>query len=55
MNEYISALAARLEELEAKYTEETQLKEGTILPPFWLPSSSYLSVLWIDHNFLCRI
>jgi hypothetical protein len=54
-NEYISALAARLEELEVKCIKEAQLKEGTILPPLCLPSSSYLNILRIDHNFLCRI
>jgi hypothetical protein len=54
-NEYISTLTARLEELEAKCTEETQLKEGKILPPLCLLSSSYPSIIWIDYNFLCRI
>jgi hypothetical protein len=44
-NEYILALATWLEELEAKCTEETQQKEGTILPPFYLPSISYPSIL----------
>jgi hypothetical protein len=54
-NEYISALATRLEELEAKCTKETQLKEVKILPPLCLLSSSYPIILWIHHNFLCRI
>jgi hypothetical protein len=54
-NEHISALATRLEELEAKCSEETHVKEGKILLPLCLLSSSYLSVLWIDHNFFCRI
>jgi hypothetical protein len=54
-NEYILALAAWLEELEARCTEQTQPKEGKILPPLCLLSSSYPSILWIDHNFLCRI
>jgi hypothetical protein len=54
-NEYISTLATRLEELKAKCTEETHLKEGKILPPLCLLSSSYLSTLWIDHNFHCSI
>jgi hypothetical protein len=50
-NEYILALAAQLEELEAKCTKETHLKEGKVLPPLCLLSSSYPSVLWINHNF----
>jgi hypothetical protein len=54
-NEYISALFARLEELEAKCTEETQLKEGKILLPFYLVSLSYPSKLWTDHDLFCRI
>jgi LytS/YehU family sensor histidine kinase len=45
VNEYISALVARLEEFKAKCIEETQLKEGTILPPLCLPSSSYPNIL----------
>jgi DNA repair exonuclease SbcCD ATPase subunit len=55
VNEYISALAAQLEELKAKCTEETQLKEGKILSPLCLISLSYPSILWTDHDFLCRI
>jgi hypothetical protein len=54
-NQYILALAARLEDLKAKCTEETQLKEGKILSPLCLISLSYLSILWTDHDFLCRI
>jgi hypothetical protein len=54
-NKYISALAARLEELEAKCTDETQLKEGKILPLLCLISLSYPSILWTDHDFFCRI
>jgi hypothetical protein len=44
-NEYISALTARLEELEAKCTDETQLKEGKILSLLYLISLSYPSIL----------
>jgi hypothetical protein len=35
-NEYISALFARLHELEAKCIEENRLKEGKFLSPFCL-------------------
>jgi hypothetical protein len=44
-NEYISTLATRLKELNAKCTEETQLKEGKMLPPLYLLSLSNPSVL----------
>jgi hypothetical protein len=54
-NEYISALAAQLEELKAKCSEETQLKEGKILSPLCLISLSYPNILWIYHDFFCRI
>jgi hypothetical protein len=53
-NEYISALFARLEELEAKCTDETQLKEGKILLPLYLISSLYLSIPWTDHDLFHR-
>jgi hypothetical protein len=55
VNEYILTLFAQLEELEAKCTEETQLKEGKILLPLYLISSSYPSMLWTDHDLFCRI
>jgi hypothetical protein len=45
MNKYMSALFARLKELEAKCTEEAQIKEGKILLPFCLVSLSYPSIL----------
>jgi hypothetical protein len=54
-NEYISAPFARLEELEVKCTEETQLKEGKILLPFYLISLSYPSILWTDQDLFCKI
>jgi hypothetical protein len=54
-SEYVSALFARLEELEAKCIEETQLKEGKILLPFCLVSLSYPSILWTEHDLFCRI
>jgi hypothetical protein len=54
-SEYVSALFARLEELEAKCTEETQLKEGKVLLPFCLVSLSYPSILWTEHDLFCRI
>jgi hypothetical protein len=53
-NEYISALFARLQELEAKCAEENRLKEGKILLPFCLIILSYLSILWIDHDFVLQ-
>jgi hypothetical protein len=54
-NECISTLASQLEELKAKCTEETQLKEGTISSPYSLINLSYPSILWTDIDFLCRI
>jgi hypothetical protein len=54
-NKYISALFARLKELEAKCAEENQLKEGKILLPFCLIILSYLSMLWTNHDLFCRI
>jgi hypothetical protein len=54
-NEYISALFTRLKELKTKCAEETQLKEGKILLPFYLIILSYLSILWTDHDLFCRI
>jgi hypothetical protein len=53
-NEYISALFARLQELEAKCAEENRLKEGKILLPFCLIILSYSSILWIDHDFVLQ-
>jgi hypothetical protein len=44
-NEYILSLFTWLEELEAKCTEENQLKEGKILLPFCLVIMSYLNIL----------
>jgi hypothetical protein len=45
VNEYITTLFARLEELEAKCAEENRLKEGKILLPFCLIILSYPSIL----------
>jgi hypothetical protein len=55
VNEYISALFARLKEIKAKCVEETQWKEGKFLSPFCLITLSYPSILWIDHDLFCRI
>jgi hypothetical protein len=55
VNEYLSALFTRLEELEAKCDEEAQLKEGKILSPSSLVILSYLSILWTDQDLFCRI
>jgi hypothetical protein len=46
-NEYISVLFSRLEELEAKCTEETRLKEGKILLPF-LSCKTIISMYTLD-------
>jgi hypothetical protein len=54
-NEYISALFAWLEELEAKCIKENRLKEGKILLPFCLVILSYPSILWTDHDLCCRV
>jgi hypothetical protein len=54
-NEYISALFAWLEELEAKCAEANRLKEGKILLPFCLVILSYPSILWTDHDLFCRV
>jgi hypothetical protein len=54
-NEYISSLFAQLKELKAKCVEETELKKGKILLPFYLIILSYLSILWTDHDLFCRI
>jgi hypothetical protein len=54
-NKYISSLFARLEELEAKCTKETQLKKGKILLPLCLVSLSYPSIHLNDHDLFCRI
>jgi hypothetical protein len=51
VNEYNSVLFARLQELEAKCTVESQLKEDKFLSPFYLVILSYLSILWIDPDF----
>jgi hypothetical protein len=53
-NEYISALCARLEELDAKCAKENRLKEGKILLPFCLVILSYMSILWTDHGFILQ-
>jgi hypothetical protein len=53
-NENISTLFARLHELEAKCTEENQLKEGKLWLPFYLIILSYPSILWIDHDFILQ-
>jgi hypothetical protein len=45
VNECISFLAGRLEELKAKCTEEAQLKDGTISSSHSLISLLYLSIL----------
>jgi hypothetical protein len=44
-NEYKSVLFAGLQELEAKCTEESRLKEGKFLLPFCLVILSYPSIL----------
>jgi hypothetical protein len=50
-NEYNSVLFARLQEPGAKCAEESQLKEGKFLLPFYLVILSYPSILWTDQDF----
>jgi hypothetical protein len=52
VDEYISALFAWLQELEAKHVEENRLKEGKILLPFCFVILSYPCIPWIDHEFI---
>jgi hypothetical protein len=51
-NKYNSALFARLQELEAKCTKESQLKEGKFLSPFCLVNP-IISEYTLDWSQLC--